>query len=97
VSIITQYASGKLYFETSPLWGYLLVDNVFSNAVSSVGFAGLSNVTKDPKHMVVGRRKYAASLHNITKALRDTSNSNLDVIFRSVILLAAFEVSLLLY
>jgi hypothetical protein len=45
--------------------------------------------------MVVARRKYAASLHDVTKALREISNSNLDVIFRSVILLATFEVSLL--
>ena len=44
--------------------------------------------------MIVARRKYAASLHYVTKSLKDVSHSNLNTTFRSVILLAAFEVSL---
>jgi len=71
------------------------VNDTFSNAVSSVGFAGLSNVTKNPTHMIIARRKYAASIRDITAALKDTSNADLDATFKSVMLLAAFEVSII--
>ncbi|KUJ20462.1 uncharacterized protein LY89DRAFT_779225 [Mollisia scopiformis] len=64
----------------------------FSNAVSSVGYAGLSNVSKDPQHMLVARRKYAASIQNIARALEDVANSDLDATLKSVMLLAAFEI-----
>lgn len=45
--------------------------------------------------MVVARKKYATSLRNITIALMDTSKADLDATFKSVMLLAAFEVSLI--
>jgi hypothetical protein len=64
----------------------------FFNAVSSVGFAGLSNVTKNPIYTVSARRRYAASLGLITSALKDTSNADLFTTLVSVMLLAAFEV-----
>ncbi|KAG4430880.1 hypothetical protein IFR05_013639 [Cadophora sp. M221] len=73
-------------------WGLLSIDPSFNNAVSSVGFAGLSNVTKDPEHTIAARKKYAASLRDVTLALKDTSKSDLDATFKSVMLLAAFEI-----
>tara|TARA_R110002060_G_scaffold13502_4_gene19115 strand:+ start:2404 stop:2883 length:480 start_codon:yes stop_codon:yes gene_type:complete len=78
--------------KSSPQWSLLSIDPSFNNAVSSVGFAGLSNVTKDPEHTIAARKKYAASLRDITLALQDTSKSDLDATFKSVMLLAAFEV-----
>ncbi|KAG4415650.1 hypothetical protein IFR04_011209 [Cadophora malorum] len=78
--------------KSSPQWSLLSIDPSFNNAVSSVGFAGLSNVTKDPEHTIAARKKYAASLRDITLALQDTSKSDLDATFKSVMLLAAFEI-----
>lgn len=63
-----------------------------TNAVSSVGSAGLYNVTKDPKHMIMARKKYAASLRDITHSLGDLAHSELDATFKAVMLLTAFEV-----
>jgi hypothetical protein len=64
----------------------------FFNAVSSVGYAGLSNVTKNPNYTVFARKKYAASLRHITSALKDTSKADLHATLVSILLLAAFEV-----
>ncbi len=85
---------GRVDSTDSPILATLLVDESVINAVSSVGYAGLSNVTNNLEHMVVARKKYAKSLRNITLALNDTSSADLDATFKSIILLAAFEVSL---
>lgn len=82
---------------SSPLWRLLYNNKTYVNAVSSVGFAGLSNVTKNPRHMEIAQKKYAASLRDITAALKDTSKSDLSATFVSVMLLAAFEVILLVF
>lgn len=71
----------------------LFGNEAFNDAVSSVGYAGLSNVTKHLEYMVIARRKYAESLRRITLALKDTSKADLDTIFKSTMVLAAFEVS----
>lgn len=78
---------------SSPMFPLIYRSESFCNAVSSVGYAGLSNVTKDPEHMIIARKKYATSIRNITRALEDVANSDLDATFKSVMLLAAFEVS----
>jgi hypothetical protein len=83
---------GDLNILESTIFPLLCRSDSFANAVSSVGYAGLSNVTKDPKHMIIARRKYAASLQHITRALADVANSDLDTTLKSVVLLAAFEV-----
>lgn len=70
-----------------------LICDSFANAVSSVGYAGLSNVTKDPSHRVIARKKYAASIQDIARALKDMRNSDLGATLKSVVLLAAFEVN----
>lgn len=84
---------GDLDIVETAMFPLLHRSDSFANAVSSVGYAGLSNVTKDPKHMIVARRKYVASLRDITRALGDVANSDLDATLKSVLLLAAFEVS----
>jgi hypothetical protein len=88
------YPSWEFNLPKSHAWPLLFGNHAFNDAVSSVGYAGLANVTKNPAYTVVARRKYAASLQNITLALKDTSKVDLDATFKSVILLAAFEVSL---
>lgn len=93
VTINSNHLLGKIDLPKPPVVEMLFGNHAFNNAVSAVGYAGLSNVTKHPEHMVVARRKYAASLRNITLALKDTSKADLDTTFKSVMLLAAFEVS----
>lgn len=83
---------GDINIVESQIFPLLCRSDSFANAVSSVGYAGLSNVTKDPSHMVIARRKYAASLKDIARALGDVGNSDLDTTLKSVVLLAAFEV-----
>ena len=76
------------------LWPLLFVNQSFKNAVSSVGYAGLSNVTKRPELMVIARRKYARSLKEVTLLLKNTATADLDATFKAIMLLVAFEVSL---
>lgn len=76
----------------SPLWPLVFTNKSLANAVSSVGYAGLSNVTGISKHAVIARKKYVACIHDVNVALKDTSNSDLDATFTAVMLLAAFEV-----
>jgi hypothetical protein len=84
--------SGKREGAPLPIWSGLFVDKTFYDAVSSVGFAGLSNVTKDPNHMVVARNKYATTLGRINAALQNPDSMDLADTFKAVLLLVAFEV-----
>lgn len=93
VTVNSNCPSWKVDLPNSAIWPTLFGNRAFNNAVSSVGYAGLSNVTKNPEYTIIARRKYATSLQGITLALKDTSNADLDATFKSVILLAAFEVS----
>jgi hypothetical protein len=93
VSIITTLPSGQLDLSSSPLWPELFSNQLCFNGVSSVGFAGLANVTKNKNHMIMARKKYAQTMLDIGNSLKDTSTADLDATFKAVILLAAFEVS----
>jgi hypothetical protein len=93
VTLNSNLSLGKVDLPKPPILQLLFANQAFNSAVSSVGYAGLSNVTKNPEYMVIARRKYATSLRNITQALKDTSKADLDSTFKSVVLLAAFEVS----
>lgn len=93
VSIITTLPSGQLNLCSSPLWPELFNSQLFFNGVSSVGFAGLANVTKNKSHMIMARQKYARTLLEIGNSLKDTSTADLDATFKAVMLLTAFEVS----
>lgn len=79
---------------SSPIWSSLFVDKTFYDAVSSVGFAGLSNVTKDYSLMLVARNKYVTTLGRISSALQDPDKMDLADTFKAVLLLTAFEVSI---
>jgi hypothetical protein len=77
----------------SPLWESMRNNSSLCNAVSAVGFAGLSNVRKSETHMIVARKKYAVTLHEVISTL-DTANSvDSNTTFKAVTMLAAFEVS----
>ena len=93
VTISSNYLSRKVDLPELPMLRLMFGNEAFNDAVSSVGYAGLSNVTKHPEYMITARKKYAASLRSITLALKDTSTADLDTIFKSTMLLAAFEVS----
>lgn len=94
MTINANYPSREINLPKSLIWPPIFGNRAFNDAVSSVGYAGLANVTKNPAYAIVARRKYAASLQNITLALKDTSKVDLDATFKSVLVLAAFEVSL---
>ncbi|KAM3074374.1 hypothetical protein ACMFMG_002819 [Clarireedia jacksonii] len=61
------------------------------DAASSVGLAGLSNVTKDPNLMLIARRKHSDTLKRVIEELSDTTNSDLDMLFKKVVMLIVFE------
>lgn len=74
------------------MWANGFTDRTFYDAVSSVGFAGLSNVTKDRNHMTMARKKYVITLGRISAALQNLDSNDLGNTFKAVLLLAAFEV-----
>jgi len=79
--------------DSPAIWPNPIDSPMFANTLSSVGFAGLYNVTKNENHMVVARRKYTSTLIDIKEALTDLSKRDLDETFKTVMLLALYEVS----
>lgn len=75
-----------------PIWRDLHESPLFANSVSSVGFAGLHNVTKNESHKIIARNKYAVTVSRIKEVLADLETGDLDGTFRSILLLAAYEV-----
>ena len=92
VTVAPNFGPGGIELASRPIWSSLLVNKTFHDAVSSVGFAGLANVTKDRKHMIVAGNKYATTLGRINTALRDPDNNDLADTFKAVMLLTAYEV-----
>lgn len=72
-------------------WTQLHESDAMFNAVSSVGYAGLGNVTKDVKYTVLARKRFATALKAVHTALKKPDRSDLESIFKSVILLSAFQ------
>lgn len=93
-ALATRHNASPQELSKSPLWPLLFRSSSFFNTVSSVGYAGLANVTKDPKHSYIARKKHSVSLNDMTRALQDTSRTGLDTAFKSMLILAAFEVCL---
>ena len=86
--------AGRLGPPTRPLWKELHISGIFRDAVSSIGLAGLANVEDDKGLMILARRKYSDILQQVMVALDGTSEADLLSTFRTVVLLAAFEVSI---
>ncbi|KAH6678342.1 hypothetical protein B0J14DRAFT_559481 [Halenospora varia] len=84
--------TGRIDPSSTPLWKQIISGNTFCTALSSVGYAGLYNVTKAQDHMIIARDKYAIALRKVKLALESTHKTNLDGLFKVVMMLAAFEV-----
>lgn len=69
----------------------------FFDAVSSVGLAGLSNVTKDKSLMLAAKHKHAETLSHVASVLSNLKNADLGETLKEVLLLGIFEVRCLYY
>lgn len=58
------------------------LQNETLEAVSSLGLAGLSNATKDPKYMVLARKKHSETMQGVIKELGDMANADLEILFQ---------------
>jgi hypothetical protein len=63
------------------------------DVVSSVGFAGLSNLTKNRKYMIAARKRYVTALGWVHDTLKSPSTVNAADTFKAIMMLAAFEVT----
>jgi hypothetical protein len=95
----THYVDTSSYFPkaspniASAMWSELFLnDKMFYDAVSSVGLAGLSNVTNTPEHMVLAKNKYGKTLGRLKAAIQNPSKEAITETFKAVLLLTAFEV-----
>jgi hypothetical protein len=79
---------------TSHFWINLHQSQVFFDAISSVGFAGLSIVTNNRILMVAAKHKHATTLSHVADALKNLNHADLDETEKEVMLLAVFELSL---
>ncbi|KAF4637771.1 hypothetical protein G7Y89_g290 [Cudoniella acicularis] len=84
--------TGQVEPSPAPFWHQIQTSNTFCNAISSVGFAGLSNVTKNRDHKIIARNKYATAISDVKTALENMHRADLETTLKSVMLLAAFEV-----
>lgn len=92
VTPISDISSQQPDITSSPLYPLLFTSRGFSNAVSCVGYAGLSNVIKNTSFMVIARKRYLRSIGDITADLKDAENADLKSTFKAVLVLIAFEV-----
>jgi hypothetical protein len=68
-------------------------DDVLSAAISSVGYALLSNLRNSPNVLIVARQKYAIAVRLTRNALKSSVKTETGYIVLVVLLLAIFEVS----
>lgn len=90
ISAITPFSVGAPGAEISSFWSR--GDESFFNAASSVGLAGLSNVTNDRSLMLTAHRKHMAALNHVAGVLNNIDNTKLGETVKEVMLLAIFEV-----
>lgn len=92
----TEYVSLSEFLtppHSPPLMAHqIFLNESFHEAISSVGYAALSNVSGNSQYHIVARKKYVKSISNTTTALKNTSSSNLDFILMCIVLLAMFEI-----
>jgi hypothetical protein len=94
--MISSHSTGeRIKYKTTPFWPRLRTNKFFINAVSSVGLAALSNVTKDEAIMVVARQKYSTLMRYVAKALENLEEVDLEDTLKAVMVLAMFEVCLM--
>ncbi|RDW59528.1 hypothetical protein BP6252_12615 [Coleophoma cylindrospora] len=92
MTFMSSTPSGLTDVFSSPLFQEVSSSKKVFDAVSSVGLAGLSNVNKDKKAMVVARRKYSETLVQIRDSLDNPDQTGLDYTLKAVVILAIFEI-----
>lgn len=78
----------------SPMAHQVFLNKSFGETVASIGYAGLFNVTMDPQYRITARKLYAKAMRSISGDLINTSKTDLDTVFKNIVLLAIFEVSI---
>jgi hypothetical protein len=91
-SINSPFVDGTLDPKMSPLYLDLQRSKPFYNAVSSVGLAGLSNVTNDNSLMLLAKHKHAETLSYVAGVLSKIDSADLEETLKHVMLLSIFEV-----
>jgi len=70
----------------------IYTNQIFFDAVSAVGLAGLSNVRKDQNLMLAARQKYIGTMRHVSSALQTPVNMNIEITLKCIMMLAIFEV-----
>jgi hypothetical protein len=91
-SINGPFADRSLDPKMSPLYVDLHRSKPFLDAVSSVGLAGLSNVTKDRSLMLAAKHKHMETLSHVAGVLSNINSADLEETLKQVMLLNIFEV-----
>jgi hypothetical protein len=90
ITFISCTPTGRAALPASPAWRLLFTNPAYSSACSAAGYAGLSNITRDPTHMITARKQYASSLRAIEGTMKD--ESKLAMSFESAMILTVFEI-----
>ena len=91
-SINSPFMDGTLDPKMSPIVVDLQRNKPFYDAVSSIGLAGLSNVTNDKSLMLAAKHKHAETLSHVAGVLNKIDSADLKETLKQVILLGIFEV-----
>ncbi|KAH6636274.1 hypothetical protein F5144DRAFT_601032 [Chaetomium tenue] len=60
--------------------------------IAAVGLAGLSNLTGDKELSTLSRYHYGLALRNVSSSVRDPKSLELDLVMRTVVMMAMYEV-----
>lgn len=61
--------------------------------MAAVGMAGLSNLNGDKQMSTLAKQHYGLALQNMSSSVRDMSGLDLDIVLRTVVMMAVYEVS----
>jgi hypothetical protein len=83
----------KGYYSYLPsVYSTLPAGSALSEAITSLGMAGIANSKKDTRLMINANFKYTSALYNVNAALRDPEEAKTDQTLVAVMLLGLFEV-----
>ena len=61
--------------------------------MAAVGMASLSNLTGDKEMNTMAKHHYGLALQNMASAVRNMASVDIDLVLRSVVMMAMYEVS----
>ena len=67
--------------------------NLTQDIMAAIGLAGLSNLTGDKETGTLAKHHYGLALQSIALTVRNMATADLDLLLRSVIMMAMYEVS----